>query len=322
MKRICVALFFSVFILACGDDVSYITETNVSETISKLDADKDFEECSSKNFGSLVYAEDSSAIFFCNGKSWEKMTMSFDKDTVVRVDSVYVVSVDSLLVLEKAFGCYLEESAAENIYMLICSEDTVYLDKKESLKNLMKEPPVLDSFVDTRDETTYKIIKLGTQTWMAENLNYEDESLEDSLGGSSWCYENKTENCEQYGRLYTWNLANEVCPSGWRLPNDSDWKELVTYVENQFYLTKSEDVVPYLVSSDSWKNLTSTNDIGFSALPAGTKKYSDNSFYGLLEETNYWSSSEEGSCFMIKTNSLVIQQHSAKYGFSVRCLKD
>jgi uncharacterized protein (TIGR02145 family) len=54
---------------------------------------------------------------------------------------------------------------------------------------------------------------------MAENLNYNARG--------SKCYENKPENCEKYGRLYSLEAAKKVCPEGWYLPADEDWDELV-----------------------------------------------------------------------------------------------
>jgi len=64
---------------------------------------------------------------------------------------------------------------------------------------------------------------IGTQVWMTKNLNYAPAS-------GSWCYGNNTDSCAVYGRLYDWNTALTVAPSGWHLPNDAEWQILIGYL--------------------------------------------------------------------------------------------
>jgi hypothetical protein len=61
-------------------------------------------------------------------------------------------------------------------------------------------------------------IKIGEQIWMAKNLNVAAEG--------SMCYENKDSHCATYGRLYNWETAKIVCPKGWHLPTQDEWREL------------------------------------------------------------------------------------------------
>jgi uncharacterized protein (TIGR02145 family) len=68
---------------------------------------------------------------------------------------------------------------------------------------------------DSRDGKKYKTVKIGEQTWMAENLNYEVKKSE-------------CQRC-RYGRLYTWNDAQHICPDGWHLPDYGEWKKLLDY---------------------------------------------------------------------------------------------
>ena len=65
-----------------------------------------------------------------------------------------------------------------------------------------------------------KTVTIGNQVWKAKNLN------DASKGGK--CYDDKPENCEKYGRLYTWEEAMKACPSGWHLPSNEEWEALVS----------------------------------------------------------------------------------------------
>ncbi|MCK4344758.1 MAG: caspase family protein [Bacteroidales bacterium] len=185
------------------------------------------------------------------------------------------------------------------------------------------------AFTDTRDNEDYKWVKIGSQTWMAENLNYK-------TAYGSWCYDNKESNCNTYGRLYIWETARRVCPDGWHLPTDEEWKKL----ERHLGMSQAEADEGSLRGTDEggklketglrlWKspNRGSNNETGFSALPGGFR--STNSYYYSKGSTaNFWSSAEgnsntawvrELSCY----NSGVDRYHDDKVvGFSVRCVRD
>ncbi len=123
---------------------------------------------------------------------------------------------------------------------------------------------------DSRDSKKYKTVKIGNQTWMAENLNYE--------ANGSVCYENNLDNCKKYGRLYNWETARNVCPSGWRLPSDSDWEILVNIAGSN---------AGKKLKSNGWGG---TDEYGFSALPGGLN--ASGKFSGVSSIGLWWSATE------------------------------
>ena len=175
------------------------------------------------------------------------------------------------------------------------------------------------NFKDSRDGKTYKKVTIGSQTWMAENLNFAAEG--------STCYETKPENCEKYGRLYNWETAMKTCPSGWHLPNNDEYNALFNTVGG---VTEGNKLKAKSGFDDyDGKSGNGTDDFGFSALPGGGGY--DGSFGGAGREGGWWSASEEGSEGTI--------YRSMSYGYdvvgadinnqsidprlySVRCIKD
>ena len=115
--------------------------------------------------------------------------------------------------------------------------------------------PQTGTFRDARDGHVYKTVVIGTRVWMAENMVYNVE-------GSS-CYDNKPENCAKYGRLYTFEAAKKVCPSGWHLPENDEWKRFRTIIEDS---DGKEAAWVSLKSRDKWDG---SDRYGFDVVPAG-----------------------------------------------------
>ena len=194
---------------------------------------------------------------------------------------------------------------------------------------------VYGEMTDPRDGMVYKTTTIGGQVWMAENLNYFDIEGASSSIKNDWCYWDKPENCESAGRLYTWKVAQRICPEGWRLPSNEDWIALLTAVGadslNEILWKGSSK----LKSMSGWENDGSgTDDFGFTALPAG-KKFStkvQDGFTGHGCSALMWASTEaEGGAadslaFRMEldcSNDNVIINTAKKYdGLSVRCVKD
>ena len=116
----------------------------------------------------------------------------------------------------------------------------------DGAQNVLKDP---------RDGKKYKTVQIGSQTWMAENLNYEI--------ADSYCYNNDTSNCKKYGRLYTRDAALKACPAGWHLPSMDEFKVLIE-------TGGGEKIAGEILKSKSgWNDGGNGSDaFGFSALPA------------------------------------------------------
>jgi len=236
----------------------------------------------------------------------------------------------------------------------------------------------------TQGDQTYKTVEIGTQTWMASNLNYKPSS------GQTRCYaEHKPqpeppwlapndpkvkENCDKYGRLYDWSAAMNlsascnnsscasqvkkphqgVCPSGWHLPDTSEWNALRKFIEAEIFDNWEDidfgwDVGTKLKAITGWKE-TSTSDkgvdsYGFGAIGSGyCVSCDDNSlgsavgyYEGKESEAHWWSATEyinknvtpndakQAYKNKITNSKKVMTQETEKKGeylYSVRCVKN
>ncbi|MCL2100416.1 MAG: tetratricopeptide repeat protein [Fibromonadales bacterium] len=183
-----------------------------------------------------------------------------------------------------------------------------------------------ETFTDPRDGNKYKIVKIGEQIWMAENLN--------CVADGSACYGNNPENCKKYGRLYNWAAAKEVCPPGWHLPSDAEWDVLVKYVDpNLKYVdpnwTSNDEKGNvsgfHLKAKYSWeKNGNGQDTFGFSALAGGW-----NSCWSSVGGSGYWWSATEYNASKAWDRSMRYNREDVKRNYSgkdalysVRCLRD
>ena len=200
------------------------------------------------------------------------------------------------------------------------------------------------TLTDSRDGQTYKTVKIGNQTWMAENLNYAYLQPTDSLDSSSFCYNDSLKYCEKYGRLYFWSAVMDsaatwsengkgcgygvvctptfpvrgVCPAGWHIPNRDELYELVLAVGGE------NDAGDALNASST---LYEQNPYGFSFLPSGRKRivwfdkddgeyiYDDDGEYGYIWSStdDYWNSDESFTKYH-DANELVVALSVAKSG--------
>jgi len=146
-------------------------------------------------------------------------------------------------------------------------------------------------FCDARDGKRYVYVEIGTQTWMAENLNYDTTS-------------SKCNDCATYGRLYDWTTAmilpsscnlnycyseisskhRGICPSGWHIPNIKEWLALSEYVDPNCTGAGCA-LINHLKTTSGWDSGNGQDTYGFAALPGG---YGDEVGFGGVGYCGYW----------------------------------
>lgn len=198
---------------------------------------------------------------------------------------------------------------------------------------------------DVRDNQVYKIVTIGEQTWMAENLNFNY-----NVGtAKSYCLGTKADTCAKYGRFYTWAAAMDsagtfsangkncgyavacsasetvrgVCPEGFHLPTKAEFETLIEAVGGKSAAGKA------LKAASGWDNGNGSDTYGFAALPAGYR-YNLGYFVNINSSAYFWSSTDEGTphyyayrLSMSRYNERTDLSYDYKnYAYSVRCLKD
>lgn len=200
------------------------------------------------------------------------------------------------------------------------------------------------SFKDSRDGRVYKTVKIGSQLWMAENLNVDrfqngdllfhaktnEEWVEASKNKiPAYCYfENNERNSQRFGKLYNWWAIIDLrtlAPEGFKMPNEIEWRTLVDYCGG--YLIAGTKIK----STVGWREgCVGTNETGFSAIPGGGR-YAEGKFDNINLWGRFWSLSEkdDGSAFCKvladkpEYKDIIYEIYNFKgCGFSVRCILD
>ncbi|MBU2568318.1 MAG: hypothetical protein KJ967_06065 [Elusimicrobia bacterium] len=204
-----------------------------------------------------------------------------------------------------------------------------------------------DSLTDTRDSKTYATVLIGSQCWMAENINVGTLTAGAGDQGADcpsaseiekYCYSDNESNCTTYGGLYQWDQtmcggtsagAQGICPLGWHIPTHDEFTTLELAVCTSG--TCATDF-PYDTSTTGWRGtnegtkLKSGGSSGFNGLLSGYRG-PDGSFSLLSSYGDFWSSVQSGSSAwrrILGSGFATVYRvtGSKAYGFSVRCLKD
>lgn len=213
---------------------------------------------------------------------------------------------------------------------------------------------ITGTFTDCRDSHVYKTIKIGNQTWMAENLAYLPSVSPSPSGsytepyyyvydyqGTNFVAAKQNANYTTYGVLYNWPAAITACPPGWHLPTDAEWTALKNYLIANGYnydgTTTENKIAKSMAATTNWftyfgtgtigNNLSLNNKSGFSALPGGYRTI-EGAFHNIGNSGYWWSSPESSANFAWYLSLRYDGSHvyrsgyTKESGWSVRCVRD
>lgn len=204
----------------------------------------------------------------------------------------------------------------------------------------ISDVPFTDTTVTDIDGNVYKIVKIGEQYWMAENLKVTHYRNSDEIpkvtNNTDWqqlaeggycAYGNNDDLAAVYGYLYNWYTVDDernICPDGWHIPSEAEWQTLIDYLGGSQVAGGKLKVV----GTSLWKspNSGATNESGFSALP-GASRSRKGKFYDLGYVAYFWIMSTQYSGELSKSVSYNVPYVSQSVmfkgdGLSIRCIKD
>ena len=242
-----------------------------------------------------------------------------------------------------------------SIFLISCNKTPHIIDPSDDSDTATwTRCPGLDSI--QFEGRVYHTVLIGDQCWLQENMNLgslinNNESPNNNGIIEKYCYNNDTNYCNKYGGLYTWREAmkytNEeysqgICPQGFHIPTDEEFKILEGTVDSQFNVGDAEwnklntwrgyDAGGHLKATGTtdWNapNAGATNSSGFSALPHGYLTFDNHNFASFTGYMCIWTSSkfDEWTAYRRaigdQSKDMHRSHHNIFYGYSVRCIRN
>ena len=343
---------------ACGDE---ITEVNESVNMTVIEPGEKLPKCVEENKGAMAYAMDSAKAFVCVDGEWASLSgkdgAKGDKgdpgekgepgekgDTGDKGDPGDNGGKGEPG--EKGSSCMAEVLADSSGFKIVCGDDSVGV----VLNGADGESPASNYIRDRRDNHVYRITTIGSQVWMAENLNYTFNSImtvDKEVYGVFYTESGNPSETGMYGPVYWWGAAmgslegrnarqcgsgvmcntnginRGICPEGWHLPSLAEFEILFETVGG------IDSAGLKLKSVDGWKmNGKGLDEYDFSAFPAGYCDIANGCHNIFGSAAAFWTSTEtESSHVFVKIdNALSIDEESLldfpRTACSVRCVKD
>jgi uncharacterized protein (TIGR02145 family) len=153
------------------------------------------------------------------------------------------------------------------------------------------------TITDSRDGQTYKVRTIGDRTWIVQNVNYG------GTASNSWCYENNPKNCITYGRLYGYEAAQLACPSGFRIPDSTEWDNLFKVANSLETPTRLKSKYGWMIQMGTLTDGNGSDSIGFNILPSGMlyKKFNSSKpeFTGLGNEAAFYINGSDSTAIIV-----------------------
>ena len=326
-----------------GEYAVYVCSENVwkkdRSIVQVYKSADDMPNCTKKLADVEAISTVDSLLYQCDGERWQEMATTYaSAEKLPNCTDNREGNQAFLLDTREKFQCAGKQWKAVEEWSDIPGSSTLSSSSKGS--SASSSHIEYGTLTDLRDGQTYRTVVIGTQTWMAENLNYDD--------GHGVCPMKESENCEKYGRLYSFtegdsSSKSDICPTGWRMPDSLDYAELIAYVSKN---NGGEPVGVSLKATTGWISAgetiiiegdgtahgsvdstrvgasRGTDRFGFAALPAGSC-WDKQCYVG--DDTRFIFSTPRygnGSYKLAFDKDSLIYDKDGGFGYiSVRCLK-
>ena len=341
------AFLLAAFLVSCGDDSSNVSSYEQTSETSSSSVNDDSSSSigtsgssakNDKSSSSVKVKDSSSSMSSSNSSSSTKYKESSSSAKKRESSSSKIPDESSSSVeINSSSSSIKTESSSSSEIVVESSSDVIVEESSSSVQSSSSMNSIYDAvnntLTDLRDNRVYKTVTIGEQIWMAENLNYMPEDTAGTIysggtvcGGGSLKSSEDSKKCSIYGRLYTKKIAlykatksnrQGVCPEGWSIPLKSDWEKLVSFLGDHA-------AAKLKIADGSWSSV-STNESGFSAIPAGNYNNSVIGYDNLSRAYFfYWNSKSDPYFLRIRDeeNDLYYSYGASYMMYSVRCIKD
>lgn len=303
------------------NEKQYVTDKIRERAVTNLPSSQDFEVMTRD--GILALLPPGKSLEKCEGKCLTEIGKKISADYVcqAKINQVfgsYAVNIELYETTNgKLMGSFTQKKASIDALLADIEKESDRLFKaiapqKGNIEKNGNSQTASEKntagYVEDMQGNKYRTVTIRKQTWMAENMRMRIEN--------SSCYDNDKKNCEKYGRLYSWEDAKKICPTGWSLPKKFDYEILMDIEYDK------------LKSTAGWSTINNANGNGtdnykFSVLPGG---YDTGMFSDIGKNAYFWTSTprSDGYAWYLEfgRNSSKFASNSNSVKMSVRCIKN